>query len=127
MVFDPVEGLLPERVDPGVGLDRPGEVADVEEGRLAVAALPGHPAGDPVGVLRVLALAELLRVVGGEDLGDLGPLAEGSREGIDAFRAQPLGLGEALGLGGPLGRLDPGGRSLLAQGATPTVTRSPPM
>jgi hypothetical protein len=38
-VLDPPERLLAEDVDAGVGLDRSGQVADVEEGRLAVAAL----------------------------------------------------------------------------------------
>ena len=38
-VLDPPEGLLAEVVDPGVGLDRAGQVADVEEDGLAVAAL----------------------------------------------------------------------------------------
>ena len=115
-VLDPVEGLLAERVDPGVGLDRPGEVADVEEGRLAVAALPGHPTGDPVGELLVLPLPQRLGVVGLEDRLDPVALAEVAREGVDPFAAQALGLRLALGPGGTVG-----------QGFTPTVTRSPPM
>ena len=69
-ILDPVERLLAERVDPRVGLDRPGQVADVEEERLAVAALTDDPSGDPAGVLRVLALSQLGGVVRGEDVLD---------------------------------------------------------
>ena len=67
-LFDPLEGLLAERVAAGVGLDRAGDVADVEEDDLAVAALAGDPAHHPVGELLVLALLQLGRIVGGEDL-----------------------------------------------------------
>ena len=67
-----VEGLLAQHVAPRVGLDRAGDVADVEEGGLAVAALAGHPAHHPVGELLVLALPQLGRVVGGLDLLDVG-------------------------------------------------------
>ena len=70
-VLDPLEGLLAERVAPRVDLDRAGDVADVEEGGLAVAALAGDPAHHPVGELLVLALAQLGRVVRGEDRLDL--------------------------------------------------------
>ena len=51
-ILDPVERLLAERVDPCVGLDRAGQVADVEEERLAVAALADDASGDPADVLR---------------------------------------------------------------------------
>ena len=67
-LFDPLEGLLAERVAAGVGLDRAGDVADVEEDDLAVAALAGDPAHHPVGELLVLALPQLGGIVGGEDL-----------------------------------------------------------
>ncbi len=70
-VVDPPEGLLAERVAPGVGLDRAGQVADVEEDGLAVAALADQAPGDPVGELRVLALAQLLGIVRLEDRRDL--------------------------------------------------------
>ncbi len=128
-VFDPVERLLSERVDASVGLDRAGEVADVEERRLAVAALPGHPAGDPVGELAVLALPQLVDPVS---------IWKGEGVGVDPFRPQALGLCEALGLGvagrglSARGRVSHGStvladRESRAQGAMPTVTRSPPI
>jgi hypothetical protein len=98
-ILDALVGLLAEVVEAGVGLDRAGEVADVEEGRLAVDALAGHAAGDAVGPLAVIARPQLLRVVGGVDRGDLRAVGEGAREGIDAFGAQPLQLGAPLGLG----------------------------
>ena len=137
-VFDPVERLLPERVDAGVGLDRAGEVADVEEDRLAVASLSDQAPGDAVGELRVLTLAELLGIVRREDLADAVAIWEGEGVGIDPFRPQPFDLGEALGLGGAGRRFSPRGRvshgpTVLAeqrgraQGAMPTVTRSSPM
>jgi len=62
--------LGPEGVDPRVGLDRPGQVADVEEERLAVAALADDAPGDPAGVLRVLTLPQLGGVVRGDDVLD---------------------------------------------------------
>ncbi len=43
-VLDPAEGLLAERVEASVGLDRPGEVADVEEG---VLPWPRRPVSRP--------------------------------------------------------------------------------
>ncbi len=122
---DPPEGLLAERVDAGVGLDLPGQVADVEEDRLAVAAATHHPAGDPVGEPRLLTLFELLGIVRSVDRGDLVAVREpGSRIGLDPFGAQPLQLLAADGLGGALRGLGP--RRDRAHGARPTVTRSSP-
>src|SRR4029077_14026942 len=99
-----------ERVDAGVGLDRPGEVADVEEDRLAVAALAGQAPGDPVGEFAMLPLAELLGVVRLEDCGDPVAVREGEGVGIDAFGPQPLDLRQALGSGGAGRGLYAGGR-----------------
>ena len=118
-VLDPPERLLAQRIDAGVGLDRPGQVADVEEDGLAVAALADDATGDPVGKLGVLALAQRLGVVCLEDALDLDPVGKVAGKGVDPFLAQALRLGAALGLGrarGPLGH-----------GTRPTVTRSPPM
>ena len=43
----------------------------------------------------MLALAQLGRVVGGEDLRDRGAVGEGAREGVDPVGAQPLDLARA--------------------------------
>ena len=83
-----------------------------------MAALAGHPAHHPVGVLGVLALPQLGRVVRGEDLLDVRAALEGVRIRVDAFLAEALDLRAALLLGGA--RLD------LGHGAKPTVTRSSP-
>ena len=50
-----LERLLAEDVRPGVELDRPERVDEVEERGLAVAAPGGEPAGDPVAVVGLLA------------------------------------------------------------------------
>ncbi len=72
----------------------------------------------------MLALTQLLGVVGGEDLRDLGAAGEGAWKGVDALGAQPLDLGPPLARRRARRRLDP--RRRLAHGARPTVTRSPP-
>ncbi len=93
-LLDPPEGLLAELVAAGVGLDLAAQVADVEEGGLAVAAPADQPPGDPVAVLGVLALAQRLRVVGGQDVADLVALGPAARRvGVDAFGPQLLQLG----------------------------------
>ncbi len=80
-----------------------GAVAEVEEGRLAVAA-PGHqPAGDRVALLGLLAVGEGL--VRGADVGDRLAARELRREGLEAALALPLELGAALGEQRGLGRL----------------------
>ena len=56
---DAVVGLLPERVHAHDDLDRAGQVAHVQERRLAVPAPGDQPAGDLVAQLRMLALLEL--------------------------------------------------------------------
>src|SRR5207344_632920 len=75
-VLDPPEGLVAKRVAPGVDLDRAGQVADVEEGGLAVAALADHAPGDPVAERGMLSLSQLGRVVSVENRGDLVPVRE---------------------------------------------------
>ena len=57
-----------------------------------MAALPGNPAGDPVGELAVLALAQLGGVMRLEDLGDRVAVRKGERVGVDPFGSQPLYL-----------------------------------
>ena len=69
---DAVVGLLAERVHAHDHLDRAGQVAHVEEGRLAVPAARDQAPGDLVAQLRVLALPERRRVVRGEHVGDAG-------------------------------------------------------
>ena len=80
-VLDPPEGLLAERVDAG---RRPGSCPvrsrTSKKTVLPWPRLPVTPAGDPVGELRVLALPQLGRVVGGEDLLDPGAVREGARD-----------------------------------------------
>ena len=104
-LLDTLEELVAEGVAAGVPLDRAGDVADVEEDRLAVAPLAGHPAHHPVGELLVLALPQRLRVVGGLDVLGVGAAFEGVRVGIDAGRAEPLDLGAALRLAGGTGAI----------------------
>ena len=95
---DAVVGLLPERVHAHDDLDRAGQVAQVQERRLAVPAPGDQAAGDLVAQLRVLAGLERARVVRGEHVGDpraRRPQAD-RRVGVDPFRAQPLHLGAAF-------------------------------
>jgi hypothetical protein len=123
-ILDPRVGLLPQGVKAGVGLDRAGEIADVEEGRLAVPSLPGQAAGDAVGEVGVVSLSKLSRVVRLEYRLDLRAVGEIAWEGVDARGAQPLDLGAALARGA-LQLI--GGRVRFAHRTVPTVTRSPPM
>ncbi len=106
--LDPPEGLLAELVATRVGLDRAADVADVEEGGLAVAALAGHPAPDAVGELLVLTLPQLRRVVRRVDLLDPGPAFERVRVGIDPGLAQALDLRPPLIFSRAAGRAIPG-------------------
>ena len=82
-------------------LDLPGAVAEVEERGLAVPAAGGHPAGDAVGGVGLLAGGEAL--VRSPDLGDLGAVGVLVRERLDPRLAQALELrppfGENLRLG----------------------------
>ena len=56
-----LERLLPEHVDARVQLQAAAAVDEVEEGRLALAAARGEPAGHAHAVLRLLARAQLAR------------------------------------------------------------------
>ena len=60
-VQDAVVGLLPEGVNADDRLDRPGQVAHVQERRLAVSAPGDQPAGDVVAQLGMFAGLELGR------------------------------------------------------------------
>ena len=100
---DAAEGLLADGVDSGVGLDRAGQVADVEEDRLAVAAAADHPAGDPVGEPGLLALLELLGIVRLVDRRDLVAIGEALR----ADRARSLPPAAARAFRGGRSRLSP--------------------
>ena len=90
-----LEGLRPEQVLPGVQLDLAGGVAQVEEGRLAVAAAGDQAAGDPVARLGLDPRRQAL--VGGADLADLLAVGELVRERVDPRFAQALQLSPALG------------------------------
>ena len=81
----------PSASTPGVGLDRAGQVADVEEGGLAVAAPADHPAGDPVGELARARPPPAARGRGrrGSPRSCRGRGSR-ARVGVDPFRAQPL-------------------------------------
>ena len=85
-----LEGLRPEQVLAGVQLDLAAAVAQVEEGRLAVAAACDDPARDPVGRLGLDPRRQAL--VRGPDLGDLLAVGEIVRERLDARLPQALEL-----------------------------------
>ena len=104
-VDEQLEGLGPEQVLAGVQLDLAAAVAEVEEGRLAVAAAGDDAAGNAVAGVGFGAGGEPL--VSGAHLRDLLPFAELMRERLDARVPQPLQLlaavaedvGEVLSLG----------------------------
>ena len=85
-----LECLLAELVGGGVELDLAAAVAQVEEGRLAVAATGDDPPGDPVA--RVGLDPRRQPLVGRPDLGDLLTFLELVRERVDPGLAQPLQL-----------------------------------
>jgi hypothetical protein len=86
----PLVALIAQVIRAGMELDSPGAVEQIEESRLAVAAAGRQPSGDPVGLLRLLAVGEAL--VRRADLVDRRSPFEGMRERIDAVRTDGVKL-----------------------------------
>jgi len=92
---EPLEALLAEHVAPGLELNAAGAVHEVEEGRAAVPATRGQPAGQPVARVGLgPGLEAVVRLAHALDRNDARILV---REGVEAVGAQLLQLRAAVG------------------------------